>query len=253
MKVQFLIAAFCLIGLAMLAEGVGSAKEKKTPPPKGKTVIAPSPKVIVAKVQPVLKPKNPMQTRRYQLELKESSSTWKTDPGQKAALSKLLANEPMTDPERQQMTDLLFNAQQAGLTKEDETALSYLLLDDAARHADEPAPSGPGEENAGPLFLRIYNNTGERLKVWVKVAGPKTDTSPTSNEKAPAKKTEVLLYDLETGKAYDLQQHGQRLKAAAVHVWAISSTRSWAQHRDHELHLTAPANKSKTYTLTFSK
>jgi hypothetical protein len=251
MKVQFFIAAFCLVGLAMLAEGVGSAKEKKTLP-KGKSVITPSPKVPVTKVPSVLKPKNPVQTEKFVKELKDSSGSWKTDAGQKAALGKLLANEPMTDQERQQMTDLLFNAQQAGLTKEDETALSYLLLDDAASHAGSTSPGSSSEENAGPLFLRVYNNTGERLKVWVRVVDPKK-ADPTLKEKEVVKKIDTLAYDLETGKAYDLQQHGQRLKAVAVHVWAISSTRSWAQHRDQELHLTTPANKSKTYTLTFSK
>jgi hypothetical protein len=159
----------------------------------------------------------------------------------------------LTDGDRQQLSDLLFNAQASGLSKEDETTLSYLLLDEAARNNVVASASTSPEDKSSPLFLRIYNNTGERLKVFVQVVADvpeKKDKDP--DHKEAAKKLDTLQYDLATGKAYDLQQNGKKIQAAAIKVWAISPTRSWAHHRDDPLYMTTPANKSKTYTLTFS-
>jgi hypothetical protein len=255
MKLQLVLAGVCLFGSVLLAEGVGPIKGKKPPITKGKVSLPPSPKPAPVG-QSVKPPKfnGPNKKAQPYQTVKDSSSKWKMDSGQKAALDKLLGGQtPMTDRERQQLTDLLFNGPQAGLTKEDESALSYLLLDETARHADA-ATSPPSDERIGAMFVRIYNNTGERLKVWVQVVA---DVEAAKNEDSEpndiAKKPETLQYQLETGKAYDLHQNGERLKASAIRVWAISPTRSWALHRDRELFLTPAANQSKTYTLTFSK
>ncbi|MSQ96894.1 MAG: hypothetical protein EXR98_20395 [Gemmataceae bacterium] len=257
-------------------------KDKTVITPKDKTVITPKDKTVITlkdksvltpstKIVPIVKGlkspvfKGPDKTTKQYARVLLSNKKWKTDPGQKTAIDKLLAGQdPLTDQERQKLSDLLFNASDAGLTKDDEAALSYLLLDEAARNASASAPtsSPPGDEKAGPLFLRIYNNTGERLKVWVQVvpdAEIKKEKEPDPNaevkkdKELDPKKSEPLQYVLESGKSYDLQHNGERLKASAVRVWAISPTRSWAQHRDQELVLTMPENKSKTYTLTFSK
>ena len=119
-----------------------------------------------------------------------------------------------------------------------------------------PRPIRPLDEKRGPLFLRIYNNTGERLKVWVDIVPEKahaTEAKTTATDKKePAKKDVPLQYDLANGKAYDMQKDGKKLQATAVRVWAISPTRSWALHRDEPLQLTMDMNNSKTYLLTFS-
>ena len=252
MKLQLVFACVCLFGSAWLAEAVGTPKDKKSPTPKGKSVVTPSPKTIA--VTKGLKPpifKGPdKHSKEYKL-VKSASKDWKLDPGQTAAVDKLLAGQaPLTDQERQQLSDVLFNAKEAGLTQEDENALSYLMLDETARNTGEPSPNPPGLDKAGPLFVRIYNNTGERLKVWVQVV---SDGEANKEKEPDPKKIETLSYDLATGKAYDLPHNGERLKASVIRVWAISPTRSWADHRDHDLVLTTPEDKSKTYTLTFSK
>src|ERR1017187_9698814 len=153
MKLQLLFACVCLFASAWLTEEVSSAKSKKTSP-KDKSVIPPSIKIlpVVKGVKPPVFKGVDKATKEYAL-VKKSSPNWKTDPGQKAALDKLLTGqEPLTDQERQKLSDLLFNADDAGLTKDDEAALSFLLLDEAARNASATAPttSPPSEDKAGP-------------------------------------------------------------------------------------------------------
>jgi hypothetical protein len=265
MKAPLLIACVCLFACALLAEGIGPGKDKgpakertsskeKKPITKGSSVHTPTlPPAKTVKLAP-----HPVavqqKSNKFRSELKTSSMSWTVDAGQKAALGKLLANEPITDQERQQLSDLLFNAQQAGLSRDDETALSYLLLDDASRSAATTSAPAPSEPVGGPLFVRVHNKTGERLRVWVQVVSPadaKPEKDPSPKTKEPAVK--ALSYDLAPKKAYDLQQNGENLKASVIRVWAVSPTRNWAAHRDTDLHLTTPANQSKTYVLTFSK
>jgi hypothetical protein len=66
-----------------------------------------------------------------------------------------------------------------------------------------------------------------------------------------AAKPEVLRYDLQAGKAYDLHNKGERLAASTVRIWAMSPTRQWASNRDHDLALTG-ASASKVFTVTFA-
>jgi hypothetical protein len=251
MKLQFLFACLGLFTALCLADAAGPGKDKKSPVPKGKTEIKPAPKTLpIANGVKAPIYKGP-DSKKYHELVKKSSPGWKADAGQKVAVDKLLAGqEPLTDQERQQVSDLLFNAKDAGLTQDDETALSYLLLDETARNASATTSNPPADPKTGPLFVRIFNDTGERLKVWVKVV---SDEEIKKEKEPDPKKLKPLQYDLLPGKAYDLQQNGERLKASAIRIWAISPTRSWADHRDQDLFLTTPANQSKTYTLTFSK
>jgi hypothetical protein len=253
MKAELLVASVCLAVLVLSLDEASSAGKSKA---KGKSVVPPSKaapvikaKDVVAEIKPVV---NPVQSKKYQLELKTSSPNWKTTPDQNAALGKLLGNQPLSDQERQQLSDLLFNADAAGLSKEDEVALGYLLLDQAA--SNNVATADPvSDVKHGPLYLRVYNNTGERLKVWVEIVPEVVEAKKSEpDKKDPMKKALPLQYELVTGKAYDLQKDGKKLQAVAVKVWAISPTRSWAQHRDEPLQLTMDMNMSKTYTLTFS-
>jgi hypothetical protein len=252
MKTKLLAASLCLVALVFSHEEASSAGKKA----KGKSVVLPSPKVthiIKAKeILPPIKPVNPAQTKEHIELLKTNSPNWKTTPDQNAALGKLFGNQPLSDQDRQQLSDLLFNAQAAGLSKEDETALGYLLLDHAA--SNNIASADPvSEEKHGPLYLRVFNNTGERLKVWVQIVPDVVETKKSEpDKKEQMKKIVPLQYDLAAGKAYDLQKDGEKLQATTVKVWAISPTKSWAQHRDDPLQLTMDMNMSKTYTLTFS-
>jgi hypothetical protein len=253
MKTQLLVASICLAALAFSFEEASPAGKSKA---KGKSVVPPSKgapvlkgKDVVPQIKPVV---NPAQTKLHMDTLKTSSPNWKTTPDQNAALGKLLGNQPLTDQDRQQLSDLLFNAQAAGLSKEDEVALGYLLLDQAASNNVASADPVSDVKN-GPLFLKVFNNTGERLKVWVEIVPEMAEAKKAEpDKKEPMKKPLPLQYELAAGKAYDLQKDGKKLQATAVKVWAISPTRSWAQHRDEPLQLTMDMNMSKSYTLTFS-
>jgi hypothetical protein len=239
------------LGLANPAAGQPGSKTKKSQSP-GQKIILPvlPPKGTVSRpANPkLLPPKDPQKHKEAYKLVTGNSSNWKMDAGQQAALNKLLAAEPLSGAERQQLTDLLFNAQEAGLSRDDEAALGYLISDAAARGTSPQTAESANEQNSGPFYLRVFNKTGERLKVYVQVL-----PDPSAGQAARPKELQTLIYNLDTGKAYDLQHNKQRVQASAIRVWAVSPTRNWAEHRDHDLVLTTPEDHSATYTLIFAK
>ena len=256
MKKLIWVFSMLLCGLCVAIDGSDAGPTKKKIITPGKTEIKPVQKVVakaVAKL-PVAKIDAKSNPKKYALmkHVEGASANWNMDAGQKAAVDKLVGQQPLTDNDRQQLSNLLFNGPQAGLTKEDEQVLGELLLDETGRQTVSTTSPGnePSVERTGPWFLRVYNNTGEKIKVFVQVM---PDAEAKKDAKAPAQKLATWVYDLETGKAYDLHQAGQRIKASTVHIWAMSPTRNWVEHREQELHLTTPPNQSKTYMLTFAK
>ena len=73
-------------------------------------------------------------------------------------------------------------------------------------------------------------------------AGAAADKSATS---------EVLRYEMQPGKAYDLHNKGERLVATTIRIWAMSPTRQWATNRDRDLPLTS-SGASKVFAVTFA-
>ena len=192
-------------------------------------------------------PSKEMHTYANHLKSSVNSGNLKLTPAQSAALDKLTSQQQLTADDRQQLSDLLFNGQQAGLSSADETALSFLLTDDMARSDETPvSTSQAASTTTGPMYLRVLNKTTEPIKVWVQVMD---NASPTTADKAA--KPEVLRYDLQASKAYDLHNKGERLAASTVRIWAMSPTRQWASNRDQDLPLTS-ANASKVFTVTFA-
>jgi hypothetical protein len=191
-------------------------------------------------------PSKDHHTYAAQLKTSINSGNLKLTPAQSTALDKLTSQQPLTADDRQQLSDLLFNGQQAGLSSADETALSYLLTDDLARNDETPA-STPRPASTGPMYLRVLNKTTEPIKVWVQVIDH--EASPSNADKSA--KPDVLRYDLQAGKAYDLHNKGERLAASTIRIWAMSPTRQWASNRDQDLPLTS-ANASKVFTVTFA-
>ena len=190
--------------------------------------------------------KTNQKTQYYQKHVQNSlnSRNLKLDPGQQAALNKLASQQPLTYDDRQQLSDLLFNGNKAGLSAQDEAAISYLLTDDAAR--TEGAPEAPATDSpppGDPLPMRVVNKTTEPIKVWIQVTYPTSADS----EKGP----ETLRYDMQAGKAYDLFHKGEKLKASSVRIWALSPSRQWVSHRDQDLPLAAQGT-SKVYVLNFA-
>jgi hypothetical protein len=253
---------FCCVSLV---EGQGQNKGTadshkstgKTPPPAKKDSLPPALNKgsaifhakehtgIVQAKKPTAPPKD---IHAYSQQLKNSvnSGNLNLTPAQSSALNKLTSQQPLSPDDRQQLSNLLFNGDKAGLSSADETALSYLLTDDMARNDTTTAPS-PAENSQGPMYLRVLNKTTEPIKVWVQVVAK--DAAIVKSDKSA--QPEVLRYDLQAGKAYDLHNKGDRLAATAIRIWAMSPTRQWASNRDHDLPLTS-ASTSKVFTVTFA-
>jgi hypothetical protein len=175
------------------------------------------------------------------------SGNLKVTPAQQGALDKLLSQQPLTPDDRQQLSNLLFQGSQAGLTSEDEIALSYLLTDDLAR--GDGAPAAPTSPAAGPLSVRVVNKTTDRIKVWVQVV---QRDATAADDKAKTETLPTLKYEMDGGKAYDLlTKNQQKLEAKVIRIWAISPTQQWASNRDHDLALT-PSGSSKIFVVTFA-
>jgi hypothetical protein len=192
--------------------------------------------------------KQPTKYYPYQLKKSLNSGNLKLDPGQQAALEKLISQQPLTFDDRQQLSDLLFKGSAAGLSSEDEEALSYLLTGDMARNDGSASPpEQPPGNSSGPMYLRVVNKTKEPIKLWVQVVPSEAVAESPGKASAP----EVLKYELAPGKAYDLFHKGQRLQASTVRIWAVSPTGRWAAHRDHDLALTS-TNSSKVYLVTLA-
>jgi hypothetical protein len=198
------------------------------------------------------KGKQPPKQTFYSQQLKTSidSGQVKLNPSQQTAWNKLAAQQPLSFDDRQSLSELLFKGSQAGLTSQDETALSYLLTDDLARFggtATPPDPAAPAPSS--PLFLRAVNKTNEPVKVFVQIVAK--DQGDGSTKKSAAQ-LETLKYELKPGLAYDLQDKGkQRVKATVIRIWAVSPSRQWASNRDNDLPLTA-SGTSKVFVVTFA-
>jgi hypothetical protein len=188
-------------------------------------------------------------THREFLKKSVASGNIKMDQGQKTAMDKLVAGQPLTFEDRQRLSDLLFRGSDAGLTSEDEAALSYLLTDDIARHPDTAAPERVAATGA-PLKLRVLNKTSEKIKVWVQVVEPQPTITAAAGSTSTA--PQALKYDLQPGKAYDLKRDEKAfLTAHTIRIWALSPTQQWASNRDHDLPLTASPGTDR-FVLTFA-
>jgi hypothetical protein len=271
------ITSSFILASALGAEGMGPGPQKgSNDPPKGTTakggtqttkkVVNPSTVTVTkggltlhgtnAKVIKTSKnqPPNP-QKAHFARDLKASLSSGNLNltPAQQGAMDKLLNQQPLSFDDRQQLSNLLFNGSDAGLTSQDETALSYLLTDDMARNQAAETPTAPTTAaNAGPMFLRAVNKTKEPVKVWIQVKNPDNIVQVSTTSAGAGTPLPSLRYDLDAGKAYDLQtKENKRLAASVVRIWAMSPTHQWASHRDQDLPLT-PTGTSKVFVVTFA-
>jgi hypothetical protein len=198
----------------------------------------------------------------------------KLNPGQQTAVRNLVNGQPLSADDRSNLSQLLFNGTAAGLSSEQEKAISFALIDDLARRSDTSsagvsesvADVGNGGQGAvlqNRRFLRIFNNSGERLKVWLQYNVPDAQDEGSWVPADPAKSVEAIPYDLLPGKAYDMFHNKARIAASRVRYWAITPTRVWSQNVTEDLWLaTAPDDpnrhsyldtKVETYLLTFAR
>jgi hypothetical protein len=120
------------------------------------------------------------------------------------------------------------------------------------------SPVGVGAVNAGELdqdvidtdglsddlgvkqdtrFLRIYNATDGKLKVWVQYE-TKTDAGDwVWSPAAPGDPSQALSLEVNPGETVDLQDGDWRLNARRVRIWARSDTGEWNRFRETDLWL----------------
>jgi hypothetical protein len=180
--------------------------------------------------------------------------------------------EPLTATDRSTLSDLIFS-DRPGLSTDEIRAISFGLIDDQA--PDRPASdalairSTPGAERAPPpagavsrdrRFLRVFNNTGERVKLWLQYNVP-GDRGGVWVPADPAESEHALAYDLAPGRAYDLHNRGERVGAHRVRYWAVSPTRTWSRNATTDLVLGGAGDdadghyfdtKVQTYTLALT-
>jgi hypothetical protein len=273
------ITSSFIVASTLGAEGTGPGQQKgSNDPPKGtaakggtqstKKIVSPPPVTLTkggltlhgtnAKLIKTGKNQPPSpQKAHFARDLKASLSSGNLNltPAQQGAMDKLLNQQPLSFDDRQQLSNLLFNGSDAGLTSQDETALSYLLTDDMARNQGVETPVAPVvASSAGPMFLRAVNKTKEPVKVWIQVKSPEQIVQvSTASAGGATALPPSLRYDLDPGKAYDLQtKENKRLTANIVRIWAVSPTHQWASHRDQDLPLT-PSGTSKVFIVTFAE
>jgi hypothetical protein len=110
--------------------------------------------------------------------------------------------------------------------------------------AEVPAAPARPDQAFACRYLRIQNDTGEKLKIFIQYR-TRTDKDEWSwFPSAPAEGTDdVISYDFDPGMVADLTDNDWRLNASQVRVWAVSdSGQKWLDFKDADLVLVPEKN-----------
>jgi hypothetical protein len=83
-------------------------------------------------------------------------------------------------------------------------------------------------------FLRIRNDSGEKLTVFLQVRTRNDRGQWMWSPEAPGSKAKVLTFDMEAGKVLDLTG---KVSASRVRLWARSESSSFMEYADRDLWL----------------
>jgi hypothetical protein len=121
---------------------------------------------------------------------------------------------------------------------------------------------GEKEEVFTSRFLKVKNETGEPLKVFVQFRG-KTDTKWAWTPADPSDSKDALTYNLKPGQEMFLKHKGQKIAASRVRVWGISDNAKVLDYRDQDLWVVPEmddrgehcylATEMKTFTFIFPR
>jgi hypothetical protein len=110
-------------------------------------------------------------------------------------------------------------------------------------------------------YLRVQNDTGKALKVWLQFRTLTDAGQWTWQPVAPEKSSAAIAFDLAPGAGTDLTYQGRRVSASRVRIWAVADGASWLHNKDRDLWLVQEldergnhvysAQELQTYTLTF--
>jgi hypothetical protein len=192
--------------------------------------------------------------------------------GERTAIQRLANSQPLTQDDRSALSNLLFSGR-PGLSEDELRAISFGLIEDQSR--DRPAATAatvvsrsagdrsppPGAVRQDRRFLRVFNNSGAPVKLWVQYNVP-DDQGGVWVPGDPDESDNALRYDLAPGKAYDLHHNGDRVAANRVRFWALSPTQTWSRNANTDLVLSSAGDepdgayfdtKVQTFTLTLSR
>ena len=109
-------------------------------------------------------------------------------------------------------------------------------------------------------FLRIKNDSGEKLTVFLQVRTRNDRGEWVWSPEAPGSKAKVMTFDLEAGKTLDLTG---KVSASRVRLWARSDTSSFMDYANQDLWLVPEttgngehryqASQMQTYTFTMKQ
>src|SRR5262249_6843353 len=123
--------------------------------------------------------------------------------------------------------------------------------------------SGSGDADTGfqvERFLRIKNDSGEKLTVFLQVRTPNDRGQWVWTAEAPGAKAKVMSFEVEADKVLDLTG---KVSASRVRLWARSETASFMDYANQDLWLVPEtenngehryrAGQMQTYTFTMKQ
>jgi hypothetical protein len=228
----------------------------KVRPGKGGTQLVnisqtgPGSKATFVKRQPgVRKPLTSKQRKAVQ----DFVQTSNLSTQEKSAVDKVVSGTPLSATDRSTISALLVR-NPASLTAEAREALNQAVADDMEQRMAAYTRR----------FLRVHNDTGERLKVWVQYRTLSVKQTWEWYPAIPAQSRQALGYDVEPSAVVDLEHTQGRISASRARLWARSSTgREWGDFRDRDLWLVPEtddqgshryyAAEAETFTFTFER
>ena len=124
------------------------------------------------------------------------------------------------------------------------------------------SPEGEKEEVFNRRFLKVKNDSGVAMKVYVQFRGQeekKWSWMPAD----PEKSKDALVYDLKAGEEMYLMHKDAKIAASRVRVWGMADEQSWVDFRDQDLWVVPEmdqrgehryiATDMKTFTFVFPK
>ena len=124
------------------------------------------------------------------------------------------------------------------------------------------SPEGEKEEVFTRRFLKVKNDSGVSMKVYVQFRGLE-DKKWSWMPADPEKSKDALVYDLKAGEEMYLMHKDAKIAASRVRVWGMADGQSWVDFRDQDLWVVPEmdqrgehrymATEMKTFTFVFPK
>jgi hypothetical protein len=168
---------------------------------------------------------------------------------QKQALNNVLSGNQLSAADRQAVSDLLVN-DRGGLSPDAREALTQALNDDTEARM----------HSFVERFLRVHNDTGEPLRVWVQYHTLTDRKSWVWYPSNPGHSHRAVSFTLKPGAVLTLEDEQRPIRASRVRIWARSTSgKEWLGCRDDDLWLVPEAGHRyeavamETYPVTFEQ